>query len=65
MAEMVMVVDPPAPIASISALPPAPKLLPIIMTINSNGRISLYLKGTLAQQKQGPAYGLMLKRPAI
>ena len=39
MAEIVMAVDPPAFIAYISALPPAPKPLPIVMTINGNGII--------------------------
>jgi len=39
MAEMVMAVDPPAPIASLKAPPPAPTPLPVVMTINSNGRI--------------------------
>jgi len=39
MAEMAMAVDPPAPIASTSALPPAPKPLPIIMMINGNSII--------------------------
>jgi len=39
MAEMAMAVDPPAPIALLSALSPAPKFLLIITTINSNGRI--------------------------
>jgi len=34
-----MVVDPPAPIASISALPPALTPLPVITTINRNGRV--------------------------
>ena len=36
---MVMAVDPPAPIASLLALPPVPKPLPIVTTINSNSRI--------------------------
>jgi len=39
MAEMAMAVDPPAPIASKSALPPAPKPLPVVTTINGNGII--------------------------
>ena len=40
MAEFTMVVNPPAPIASLSApLPAPPALLPVIMTINSNSRI--------------------------
>ena len=39
MAEMVMAVDPPAPIASSSAPPSVPKPLLIITTINRNGRI--------------------------
>jgi len=36
---MAMAVDPPAPIASTSALPPAPTPLPVVTTINGNGRI--------------------------
>jgi len=40
MAESVMVVDPPAPIASsLAPLPAPPAPLPIVMTINGNGRI--------------------------
>jgi len=39
MTEIAMVVDPPAPIASSSALPPVPKPLPVITTINGNSRI--------------------------
>jgi len=40
MAEMVMAVDPPAPIASLKAPLPAPTPLPVIMTINSNVGLS-------------------------
>jgi len=39
MAEMAMAVNPPAPIASTSALPPTLTPLPVVMTINRNGRI--------------------------
>jgi len=39
MAEMAMAVDAPAPIASLKAPLSAPTLLPVVTTINSNGRI--------------------------
>jgi len=39
MAEMAMTVDPPAPIASTLALPPAPTPLLVVTTINGNSRI--------------------------
>ena len=47
-----MVVDPPVPIASLRVSPPAPTPLPVIMTINGNGRIiptsAFVSKGLLA-----------------
>jgi len=68
-----MAVDPPAPIASSSALPPAPKPLLVIMTINGNGRIiptpAFVPKGLLAAIAAKPIprryTGSMETRPSI
>jgi len=73
MAEMAMAVDPPAPIASLMAPPPAPTPLPVIMTINRNGRIipasTFVPKGLPAAIAAKPIprryTGLMETRPGI